>query len=98
MPVAELCRRCQEETARYRRREGHDDSYCFAVMQRAIVQHDDECWETLHTVYGEQMLAWCRKAASGLGTEPDELIALAWAKFLRSYSAEKLQQANGAAG
>ncbi|HLZ68727.1 MAG TPA: hypothetical protein VKV26_02340 [Dehalococcoidia bacterium] len=98
LQTAEVCRRCSEETARYRRREEHDDRYCFEVMRRAIVQHNDQCWETLHDVFAEQMLAWCRKAASGLETEPDELVALAWAKFLRSFTPEKLGQANGAAG
>ncbi len=98
MPAAAVCQRCSEETARYRRREDHDDRYCFEVMQRAIVDRDDQCWETLHAVYAEQMLAWCRKAASGLDTEPDELIALAWAKFLRSFTPAKLRQASGAAG
>lgn len=98
MPAADLCRRCREETERYRRRESHDDRHCFELMRRAIVDRDERCWETLLAVYGEQVLAWCRKAGGSLDTEPDELVALTWAKFLRSFTAEKLQHANSAAG
>lgn len=98
MPAPEICRRCREETERYRRRESHDDRYCFEVMRRAIVHRDDRCWEALHAVYGEQVLAWCRKGAGGLNAEPDELVALAWAKFVRSFTPEKLRLASGAAG
>ncbi len=98
MPVAEICRRCREETERYRRREGHDDRFCLEVIRRAVVERDDRCWETLHAVYAEQVLTWCRKAAGGLNAEPEELVALAWAKFVRSFTPEKLQLANGAAG
>ncbi|HZQ36173.1 MAG TPA: hypothetical protein VFD32_09590 [Dehalococcoidia bacterium] len=98
MPVADICRRCREETERYRRRESHDDRYCLAVMRRAVVDRDDRCWETVHAIYGEQVLAWCRKAAGGLNAEPDELVALAWAKFVRSFTPEKLHLASGLAG
>lgn len=97
MPAADLCRRCREETARYRRREPHDDQFCFQVIQRAVARRDEGCWEALVAVYGEQVAAWCRRAG-GDPTEVEELTALAWAKFWQHYTAEKLAAANGTAG
>lgn len=96
MSPADLCRRCREETARYRRRESHDDQFCFQVIWRAVTRRDQDCWEGLVGVYGEQVAAWCRRAG-GDPAEVEELAALAWAKFWQHYTAEKLASANGTA-
>lgn len=98
LPVEEVCRRCREETAKYRQRKDHDDRFCFELIRRAIEERDDACWEALHAIYGEQLLAWCRKAVGNLAIEPDELVSLAWEKFLFSFTPPKLRQANGTKG
>jgi DNA-directed RNA polymerase specialized sigma24 family protein len=97
MPVDEVCRRCVEETARYRRRESHDDRFCFHLFRRAITAGDDVCWQALTEVYRDLVAAWCRRAGAN---EPDldELITLAWEKFWQHYTAEKLAGASGTAG
>jgi len=95
--VDELCRRCREETGRYRRGEPYDDRFCFDMIRRAIVERDESCWSQLHAIYGEQVHAWCRGKAPGPNTEIEELAAVAWEKFLISYRPEKLAAAAGSA-
>ena len=95
---AEVCARCRDETARYRRRETHDDRYCFEMIRRAVAARDDRCWEALYTIYHDQVLSWCRRAGSALTADPDELVALAWGKFWRSYTPDKLETSSGTAG
>lgn len=95
MAARELCRRCRAETERYRRREPHDDSFCFEAVQRAIAEQDQTCWRELVAIYQEQVAAWCRKAGAGPHADTDELATLAWAKFWKSYTKDKLADAGG---
>ena len=98
LPTAELCRRCREETGRYRRHEPSDDHFCFELIRRAVVLRDEQCWEELYAVYRDYVVSWCRKSgAESSMTEIDELVTLTWEKFWHSYTPEKLQHASGAA-
>ncbi|MGI8552909.1 MAG: hypothetical protein ACR2PL_19295 [Dehalococcoidia bacterium] len=98
LAVAEPCRRCQEEIARYRRDQPFDDRYCFDLIRRAIVERDDDCWVELHVVYHEQVSAWCRRASAGPPLELEELVSLTWQKFWLNYTAAKLAIAGSSAG
>ncbi len=95
LSATDLCRRCRAETERYRRREPHDDAFCFEVLRRAITEQDQACWRELVAIYQEQMAAWCRKAGAGPNADTDELTTLAWAKFWKSYTKDKLADAGG---
>jgi len=97
LSAAELCRRCREETARFRRREPHDDRPCLDLIRRAVNERDDPCWQALTEVYGDQVAAWCRRAG-GATADLDELVALAWAKFWQYFTPAKLAASAGAAG
>jgi hypothetical protein len=91
--VTDLCRRCRDETDRYRRGAPHDDRICFEVFRRAIVERDERCWRELQGIYGGQVIIWCRKAGGASGVENDELAHLVWEKFWRSYAPHKLSAA-----
>lgn len=95
--VAEVCRRCQEETARYRRGEPFDDRFCFDMIRRAVIERDETCWSQLHAIYGEQVHTWCRRRSPNPSTDIDELAAMAWEKFFVAYTPEKLAAAAGSA-
>jgi RNA polymerase sigma factor (sigma-70 family) len=98
LPLDEICRRCREETDRYRRREAHDDRFCFDVIRRAIAEKDDRCWRELLGVYNDLVMSWCRRAGAESTTDVEDIVSQTWIKFLRSYSAEKLTEAGGTAG
>lgn len=96
LPVAELCRRCAEETARFHQGAPSDDGPCFELFRRAIVERDECCWRELVSLYDAQVRAWCRRAARCLD-DPDELAALTWEKFWQHCTAEKLRAAGSTA-
>lgn len=97
LAVAVVCRRCREETARYRQGEPHDDRFCFEIMRRAVVGRDDLCWQELQSIYHDQVLGWCRRSALGAELDLDELVAFTWEKFWEHFTAEKLAAANESA-
>src|SRR5690348_13302436 len=98
LSIEALCRRCREETARYRRGQSYDDRFCFDVFRRAVVERDDACWEQLNAIYREQVAAWCRRAGASQPTDVEELAVLAWEKFWASFTPQKLAASNGSAG
>lgn len=95
LSVAELCRRCQDENARYRRGLPAGDRYCLEVIRRAVVERDETCWRELHQIYHPQVVAWCRRGGAGGSPEAEELASIAWQKFWRNFTAEKLGAAAG---
>lgn len=94
LTTEELHRLSLQETARYYRNEPHDDRYSFELFRRAICGHDDAAWESLYGIYGNQVIAWCRRAGAA-EADCDDLAAAAWEKFWHSYGAEALLRAHG---
>jgi hypothetical protein len=97
LSVAELCRRCRQETVRYRGGEPHDDRYSFEVFRRAVVERDERCWQELYDLYHDQVLTWCRQAGGALAGDLDEFLALTWERFWMNYTPEKLHASTGTA-
>jgi len=61
LSTVDVCQRCRDETANYRRREAHDDRYCFEMIRRAVAERDEHCWQELYAIYHDQVLSWCRR-------------------------------------
>jgi hypothetical protein len=58
MPLAELARRCREETLRFLRGDTREDAYCFEVFERAVVHRDDAAWAAVVEQYRGIILAY----------------------------------------
>jgi hypothetical protein len=93
LPVPELCRRCGAETARYRRGESHDDSFCFELFRRAIIDRGEECWTGLIEIYTTLMQGWCRAARKAPSADVDELATLSWERFWHAFTPERFANA-----
>jgi DNA-directed RNA polymerase specialized sigma24 family protein len=96
LSVTVLCRRAQEEAGRYHAGEGGDDRCTLEVVRRAVVERDERCWEALHTMFGPLVQTWCRAMYRQADLDVEELAALAWEKFWRSFTADKLTACRGA--
>ena len=59
--LAELGRLCQEETARFSRREPTDDRYCFELLRRALRHRVDDAFSLVFRTYQPQVLAWVQR-------------------------------------
>lgn len=73
LSLAELARRCREETLRFLGGLDRNDAFCFEIFRRAVVDRDNDAWEAIVTQYRGIVLAYVgqHSAASGLH-EPDE--------------------------
>lgn len=58
LPLLALAHRCREETLRFLRGEDRDDSFCFQIFERAVVQGDSDAWEAIVVQYRGIVLAY----------------------------------------
>jgi DNA-directed RNA polymerase specialized sigma24 family protein len=89
LPLPELLTRSHTHTARYHRGEPSDDRYSREVFRRAVLGHDERCWEALYHLYHDQVLSWCRQTGSLLDCDAEELVTLTWEKFWANFTADK---------
>jgi hypothetical protein len=83
LSIADLARRCTDETLRFVRGEPRDDAYCFELFARAVVQRDDAAWAAIMAQYRGIVLASVgQHAASALVHEGDDYwVTQAFARF-----------------
>jgi len=73
LTVADLARRCREETLRFLRGDPRDDAYCFELFERAVAQREPDAWEAIMSQYRGIVLAYVgQHSASGLVREADD--------------------------
>jgi hypothetical protein len=92
--VAELGRRCREETLRFLRGEPRDDAFCFEVFERAVVRREDEAWSTIVAQYRGIVLAYVgQHSAAAMIREPDDYwVNRAFQRFWSAVGAERFGQ------
>lgn len=73
LSVADLARRCREETLRFLRGEDREDAYCFELFGRAIAERETDAWEAIMAQYRGIVLAYVgQHSAAALVREPDD--------------------------
>lgn len=72
MPLSQLAQACEEETARYLRREPGPTGYCHELFRRAICDHDDRAWEKVIGQFRRMVLAWIRRHPDYPAVDGDE--------------------------
>jgi hypothetical protein len=94
MAVAELARRCREETLRFLRSEERDDAFCFEVFERAIVRRDDDAWAAIVAQYRGIILAYVgQHTVAAILREPDDFwVNRAFQRFWSAVSADRFAQ------
>jgi hypothetical protein len=94
LPLLELARRCREQTLRFLKGEDRDDSFCFEIFQRAVVDRDDGAWEAIVAQYRGIVLAYVSQhtAAALLRESDDYWINRAFQRFWGAVGAERFGQ------
>jgi hypothetical protein len=95
LSATELRRRCGEETERFLHGRPFDERACVEIFRRAVCDGDQECWEHLHEIYGEQVQNWCRRARNAPAADHEELAAVAWERFWHGFTPARFAQAAG---
>src|ERR671932_764093 len=81
--IADLARRCADETVRFLRGETRDDLFCFEIFARAVVGRDDQAWAAIVAQYRGIILAYVgqHSVASALRESDDFWVNRAFARF-----------------
>ena len=88
--LAELVRRCVQESDRFKRGQGHDDCYGLELFRRAIVGRDQVAWEAIHTQYRALVRDWIgRHAQASCIDDHDDLATRAFARFWQAMKPAK---------
>lgn len=94
LPLIELARRCREETLRFLRGEDRDDTFCFEIFQRAVVQRDDDAWEAIVGQYRGIVLAYVGQhtVATMLREADDFWVNRAFQRFWSAVTADRFDK------
>ncbi len=84
LDIAELARRCGEETARYLRREAYSERFCLELFRRAVVDRDQAAWEAVHRHFSGAVRRWL-----GTGFDDDGAVAATFERFWHAVDGEK---------
>jgi len=89
--VAELAKRCQEETLNFRDKKPGPVGFCFELFRRAVVENCQEAWEAVYAQYRSQMLRWAGDSSG----DAEDLVHRAFEKFLNSVGPETFVRFTG---
>jgi len=94
LSLAELGRRCREETLRFLRGEPREDAFCFGMFERAIVQREEEAWATIVAQYRGIVLSYVgQHSAAAMIREPDDYwVNRAFQRFWSAVGPERFGQ------
>lgn len=84
--LADLSRRCREETDRFFARRSHDPNFCFELFRRALVDRSDMAWRLLFSQYRPLVASWVERqpAFPMTGEDVDYFINGAFARLMRA--------------
>jgi hypothetical protein len=94
MSVADLARRCREETMRFLRGEARDDAFCFELFERAVAHREHDAWEAIMIQYRGIVLAYVgQHSAAALVREADDFwVNRAFQRFWMAVGPERFGQ------
>jgi hypothetical protein len=94
LSVADLARRCREETLRFLRGEPRDDVFCFELFERAVARREPDAWEAIMVQYRGIVLAYVgQHSAAAVVHETDDFwINRAFQRFWMAVGPERFGQ------
>lgn len=59
--LAEVARRCTQETTRFFQGKDQDTRFCYELFRRALLERDDGAWELLYAQYSPLITGWVKR-------------------------------------
>ena len=86
--LAEIAKRCREETERFFQRMAPDTRYCYELFRRALARRDGAAFEHLIANYSPLVDGWVRRHPGfpASGEEPAFFVAAAFEKLWQAIS------------
>lgn len=97
LPVAELVRRCGEETEKFSRRQENDPQFCFELMRRALADESHEAFAYIFRVYERQVLIWVHSHShfASTGEEAEYFVSSAFSALYFARHGERFSGFGG---
>jgi RNA polymerase sigma factor (sigma-70 family) len=82
LALATVAQRCGEESARFSQGQPHDDSFCYELFRRAIVEQVGEAWERVVQQYRGLVRDWIWQHSFAASIDDhDDLVTRAFERF-----------------
>src|SRR5262245_9060329 len=90
LTLSQIVGRCAEESSRFSRGQTHDDSFCFELCRRAIVDRVGAAWEGIVAQYRGLVREWIwqHSLASSID-DHDDLATRAFERFWGAIKPER---------
>lgn len=91
VPLDSLADQCSQQTSRFFHGRENDTRYCFEIFRRAILERDNQAWEMIPRLYGDQVIRWVRRhpAFASTGEEEAYFVNRALEKLWQAVPAER---------
>ena len=96
LTVLELAEHCRAEAERYRQTGQSNETYCFELFHRALVERDDAAWRAIYAQYQSLVARWVYAYAAALPLDKaledfvNEAFARMWQYGVKPETAEKI--------
>lgn len=87
----QIAHRCRQETENFYQNGRSDDTYCFELFRRAIVDRLQQAWELIFTQYNSLVIGWVSRhpAFAQASEEREYFVNRAFERMWHAMSAEK---------
>jgi RNA polymerase sigma factor (sigma-70 family) len=90
LALAAVAQRCGEESARFSQGQPHDDSYCYELFRRAIVERAGEAWAYIIQQYRGLVRDWIWQHSFAASIDDhDDLATRAFERFWAAVPAQR---------
>lgn len=94
LALAEVVRRCAQETELFFQRRSYDSRYCYELFRRAVFERNEHAWERIYAQYRSLVGSWVTRHTSfhQTGEEVDFFINRAFEKLWSALTPDRFEQ------
>ena len=89
--LSSIVRRCAQESELFFQREANDPRFCFELLRRAILEHNQDAWEPVYSQYRPLVSGWIARhpGFQDAGEELDVFVNATFERFWSALTPEK---------
>lgn len=82
LTIDDLIDKCRNETQRYLRTGQSNETFCFELFHRALVERDEAAWHAVYSVFQGHVRSWIHKHGGAyLDDDPEDFVNEAFARL-----------------
>jgi RNA polymerase sigma factor (sigma-70 family) len=94
MDLKEITYRCAQEMKQFFQQLAHDDSFCFELFRRALMEGDQQAWDRVYSQFSPLVINWIKRhpAFESVGEDLQYLVNRAFERMWHALRPEKFNQ------